>query len=52
LLLLGSIKYVQAFTTNKTRKFQVEDTATISLVFNSGALCTLNLSDTIVAVMS
>ena len=50
--LLGSIKYVQAFTTNKTRKFQVEDTATISLIFNSGALCTLNLSDTIVAPWS
>ena len=40
--LLGPIKYVQAFTTNKTRKFSVEDTATISLIFNSGALCTLN----------
>ena len=50
--LLGSIKYVQAFTTNKTRKFAVEDTATISLIFNSGALCTLNLSDTIVAPWS
>ena len=33
--LLGSIKYVQAFTTNITRKFRVEDTATISLIFNS-----------------
>ncbi len=50
--LLGPIKYVQAFTTNKTRKFQVEDTAIISLIFNSGALCTLNLSDTIVAPWS
>ncbi len=50
--LLGPIKYVQAFTTNKTRKFQVEDTATISLIFNSGSLCTLNLSDTIVAPWS
>ena len=30
--LLGSIKYVQAFTTNITRKFKVEDTATISSV--------------------
>ena len=50
--LLGPIKYVQAFTTNKNRKFQVEDTATISLIFNSGALCTLNLSDTIVAPWS
>ena len=50
--LLGPIKYVQAFTTNKNRKFQVEDTATISLIFNSGALCTINLSDTIVAPWS
>ncbi len=50
--LLGPIKYVQAFTTNKNRKFSVEDTATISLIFNSGALCTLNLSDTIVAPWS
>ena len=50
--LLGSIKYVQAFTTNKNRKFSVEDTATISFIFNSGALCTLNLSDTIVAPWS
>ncbi len=50
--LLGPIKYVQAFTTKKNRKFQVEDTATINLIFNSGALCTLNLSDTIVAPWS
>jgi len=50
--LLGPIKYVQAFTTNKTRKFSVEDTATISLIFNSGVLCTLNLSDTIVSPWS
>jgi predicted dehydrogenase len=50
--LLGSIQYVQAFTTNKTRKFKVEDTATVSLIFKSGALCTLNISDTIVAPWS
>ena len=50
--LLGSIKYVQAFTSNKIRKFKVEDTATISLIFNSGALCSINLSDTIVAPWS
>ena len=50
--LLGPIQYVQAFTTNKTRKFKVEDTATISLVFKSGTLCTLNISDTIVAPWS
>ena len=50
--LLGSISYVQAFTTNKNRKFKVEDTATVSLIFESGALCTLNISDTIVAPWS
>ena len=50
--LLGPIQYVQAFTSNKNRKFQVEDTAIVSLVFKSGALCTLNISDTIVAPWS
>ncbi len=50
--LLGSVRYVQAFTTNKTRKHKVEDTATVSLIFESGALCTLNISDTIVAPWS
>ena len=50
--LLGPIQYDQAFTTNKTRKFKVEDTATVSLIFKSGALCTLNISDTIVAPWS
>ena len=50
--LLGPIQYIQAFTTNKNRKFKVEDTATVSLVFKSGTLCTLNISDTIVAPWS
>ncbi len=50
--LLGSIKYVQAFTTNKNRKFKVEDTATVNFIFDSGALCTLNISDTIVSPWS
>ncbi|MDC3073629.1 Gfo/Idh/MocA family oxidoreductase [Candidatus Pelagibacter sp.] len=50
--LLGSIRHVQAFTTNKNRKFKVEDTATVSLIFESGALCTLNISDTVVAPWS
>ena len=50
--LLGSISYVQAFSANKTRKYKVEDTATVSLIFESGALCTLNISDTIVAPWS
>ena len=50
--LLGPIKYIQAFTSNKIRKFKIEDTATVSLIFKSGALCTLNISDTIVAPWS
>ena len=50
--LLGPIKFVQSFTTNKNRKFKVEDTATVNLVLKSGALCTLNVSDTIVAPWS
>ena len=50
--LLGPVKYVQAFKTNKTRKFKVEDTAAIILEFHSGALCTLNISDTIVSPWS
>ena len=50
--LLGSVQYVQAFTTNKTRNLKVEDTATVSLIFKSGALCTLNISDTIVGPWS
>ena len=50
--LLGPIKYVQAFTTNKTRKLKIEDTATVCLIFKSGALCSLNISDTIVAPWS
>ena len=45
--LLGSVKYVQAFTSNSIRKHIVEDTAIVNLVFDSGTLCTLNISDTI-----
>ena len=50
--LLGPVKYVQAYTSNLIRKFNVEDTAIVNLVFRSGALCTLNISDTIVAPWS
>ena len=39
--LLGPVQFVQAFTSNKNRKYKVEDTAVVSLVFKSGALCTL-----------
>ena len=50
--LLGDIKFVQSFTSNKIRKFSIEDTATVNLIFKSGALCTLNISDTIVSPWS
>ena len=50
--LLGPVKHVQAITSNKVRKFNVEDTAIVNLTFKSGSLCTLNISDTVVAPWS
>ena len=50
--LLGPVKYVQAITSNRIRKYPVEDTAIVNLVFRSGALCTLSVSDTIVSPLS
>ena len=50
--LLGSVKYVQATTSNLIRKHKVEDTAIVNLVFESGVLCTLSVSDTIVSPWS
>ena len=50
--LLGPITHVQATTSNKIRKYIVEDTAIVNFTFRSGALCTLSVSDTIVAPYS
>ena len=50
--LLGPVDSVQALTSNSIRKYRVEDTAIVNLVFKSGTLCTLNVSDTIVAPWS
>ncbi len=50
--LLGPITHVQATTSNKIRKYKVEDTAIVNFTFRSGTLCTLSVSDTIVAPYS
>lgn len=43
--LCGEIEEVYAFSSNKTRKFVVEDTAAVALKFQNGAVGTIFLSD-------
>ena len=50
--LCGEVRTVQAFDSNRVRGHQVEDTAAIILKFDSGALATVTVSDTIVAPWS
>ena len=45
--LFGEVRNVHAFASNAIRNFEVEDTATVIMRFESDALCTINISDTI-----
>lgn len=50
--MVGEIVAVQAFATNATRKFEVEDTVAINLRFANGALGSFLLSDTAASAKS
>lgn len=50
--LCGDVAEVHAFQSSETRGLEVEDSAVISLRFKSGALASINVSDTIVAPWS
>jgi predicted dehydrogenase len=50
--LCGEIESVQAISTSATRKFAVEDTASLNIVFTNGALGAFILSDTAASARS
>jgi predicted dehydrogenase len=50
--LCGEVRAVQAMQSARTRGFAVEDTAAIIMEFESGALATVTVSDTVVAPWS
>ena len=50
--LCGDVESVQALSSNGVRGFETEDTAVVLLKFESGALGTFNLSDTIASPWS
>ncbi len=51
-MLCGEIVAVQAFSSNQTRKFDVEDTVAVNFRFENGALGTFVLSDTTASAKS
>ncbi len=50
--LLGDIEQISGIMSNKVRNFEVEDSAVISIKFESGALCSLFMTDTCPSVFS